>query len=108
METINREEARRLVTNGREVTVVEVLDSDRFGEFHLPGAINVPFDENFDEHMREAVPDKSRAVLVYCHDAECSASAEAAARLDELDYAEVYDYEPGKIDWNEAGLPVET
>jgi rhodanese-related sulfurtransferase len=46
-------------------------------------------------------------VIVYCHDEDCDASPKAARRMDALGYQRVYDYEAGKVDWKQAGLPVE-
>jgi rhodanese-related sulfurtransferase len=89
------------------LALVEVLDSKFYRKFHLPGAINVPLDEDFDERIQQSVPDKNRTVVVYCLDAECEASPKAARRMDELGYQQVFDYEAGKVDWQEAGLPVE-
>ena len=45
--------------------------------------------------------------MVYCYDLKCSASPKAAEKMDELGYRDVFDYEAGKMDWKEAGLPVE-
>ncbi|MEX0704271.1 MAG: rhodanese-like domain-containing protein [Planctomycetales bacterium] len=108
MQTISRDEARRRVLEGQRAKVVEVLDREQYRKFHLPGAINVPLDDDFDERIREAVPDKTQPVLVYCYDTECQASAKAAQRLEALGYEEIYDYEAGKVDWKEAGLPIES
>jgi hypothetical protein len=44
---------------------------------------------------------------VYCYDTDCDASPKAARRMEDLGYQTVYDYEAGKVDWKEAGLPVE-
>jgi len=74
----------------------------------LPGAINVPLDDNFDEQIQKAVPNKQGTVAVYCAHAKYQASSKAARRMDELGYRHVLDYEAGKSDWQEAGLPVET
>lgn len=109
METINREEAQLLVKNRERehVTVIEALPAESFEKYHLPGAINVPLDDQFDENIQKAAPDKSQPVLVYCMDADCDASPKAAKRMEELGYSNVYDYEAGKVDWKEAGLTVE-
>lgn len=45
--------------------------------------------------------------MVYCYDADCTASPKAAERIEALGYRSVYDYEAGKMDWKQAGLPVE-
>lgn len=106
MDTIGRKEAKRMLDAGG-VTVVEVLEERYFNKFHLPGAINVPLDADFDRRIQEAVPDKDQPVLVYCMDEQCLRSPQAAERMDALGYSHVYDYAAGKMDWCDAGLPVE-
>jgi rhodanese-related sulfurtransferase len=105
MQTLSREETKDLIND--DVTVVEVLGADNYNDYHLPGAVNVPLGERFDEQIQQVVPDKSTPVLVYCYDSDCDASPKAARRLEKLGYETVYDYEAGKVDWKQAGLPVE-
>ncbi len=106
MKNISRKDLNeRLANDG--VTLVEVLAPEYYNKFHLPGAINVPLDDAFDEHIQEAVPDKNATVVVYCQNAECQASPKAAQRMDELGYRQVLDYAEGKMDWKQAGLPIE-
>lgn len=106
MKSISREALNeRLANDG--IALVEVLSPEYYRKFHLPGALNVPLDDQFDEHIQEAVPNKDRTVVVYCYDSECQASPKAARRMEELGYRQVFDYEAGKVDWQEAGLPTE-
>lgn len=107
MHTIDRETLKQWLDEKRDITLVEVLSPERFEEFHLPGAINVPLDVNFEAHMQEHFPDRFQPIVVYCHDHECSASPKAAETLDRLGYEKIYDYEGGKVDWRAAGFPVE-
>ncbi len=107
MQPISREELNvRLASD--DLTVVEVLDPKYYRKFHLPGAINVPLGNDFDTQIEKAVPDKNAPVVVYCMDTECDASPKAAQRMEALGYRQVFDYEAGKVDWQEAGLPTET
>ena len=108
MKTLSRDELNEKLGNDFDGVIVEVLEPKYYRKFHLPGAINVPLGEDFEERIREAVPDKSKPVVVYCMDAECQASPKAAQRMEGLGYQQVYDYEAGKMDWKEAGLPVQT
>lgn len=108
MQTINRDTAQTMIQERDDVTVIESLPSEYYEKFHLPGAKNVPLDDQFDATVKQAAHDKSKPVLVYCMDAECDASPKAAQRMEELGYTDVYDYEAGKVDWKEAGLPVES
>ena len=107
MNPISRSELKHMLDSAQEITLVEVLGPEEYKKFHLPGAVNVPLDENFDEGIQRAVPDKNRAVVVYCLNPETDLSSKAALRMEELGYRRVYDYEPGKMDWKFAGLPVE-
>ena len=106
MKTITREQLNeRLANDG--IPVVEVLAPEYYHKFHLPGAINVPLGDDFDEQIQKAVPDTEQPVVVYCQNAECQASPKAAQRMEELGYRQVLDYEGGKVDWQNAGLPTE-
>lgn len=105
MTEIDRGQLRKLMEDS-PVTVVEVLSEDKYNQFHLPGAINVPLAPGFSEAI-QAVVGKGDPVVVYCYDADCDASPKAAARMEELGFRRVYDYAAGKTDWRKAGLPVQ-
>ncbi len=108
MRTISREEVKKKIAQDRNCTLVEALSMDDYDEFHLPGAISVPLQENFAQQIQKAIPDKNRTVIVYCLNAECDASPKAVRKMERLGYTNVYDYEAGKVDWKEAGLPIES
>jgi rhodanese-related sulfurtransferase len=104
---IDRHQLNSMLGRHEDLTLVEVLNERPYREFHLPGAINVPFGDGFDEHIQKAVPDKTRPVVVYCSDTKCQASTKASRQMDALGYRNVYEYDAGKLDWKEAGLPIE-
>jgi len=106
METISREKLRQMKDQHDDLMVVDVLGEDAYKEYHLPGAINVPVTDNFEQKIQQAVPDKDRPVVVYCANTDCQASPDAAEKMEGLGYKKVYDYEAGKQDWKEAGLSV--
>lgn len=108
MQTIGRDEVQTMIQNRSDLTVIETLSEDYFEKFHLPGAKNVPLDDDFAKNIEQAAPDKSKPVLLYCMDADCEAAPKAAKRMEELGYQEIYEYEAGKVDWKEAGLPIES
>jgi rhodanese-related sulfurtransferase len=107
MHTIDHETLKQWLDEKRDVTLVDVLPPDKFEDFHLPGAVNVPLDADFQRRIQEEFPDRFQPIVVYCYDHECSASPRAAETMKRLGYQKVYDYEAGKIDWKGAGLPVE-
>jgi len=106
MQTISREALRKKMQREEPLVLVEVLSQESYNEFHLPGALNIPLDGDFDDRIQQAVPDKNQKVVVYCKNSECTASPDAAKKMDQLGYRHVYHYEAGKEDWKAAGLPI--
>ena len=107
MQPIDRNTLKQWLDERRDITPVEVLAPEKYREFHLPGAVNVPLGEGFAERIQETFPDRFQPLAVYCYDERCTASPEAARIMEELGYQKVYDYEAGKVDWREHGLPIE-
>ena len=106
MDTITREDVQQALETRSTIKIIDVLDERMYDKYHLPGAINVPVDNDFDRKIQSVARDKSEPVIVYCLDSDCEASAKAARLMESLGYEEVYDYQAGKADWKEAGLPV--
>lgn len=107
MQTITRDELKQKMEQNPGTTLIETLPEESYNEFHIPGAANIPINDQFDENVQQAVPHKNQDVVVYCMNSDCDASPKAAQRMEELGYSNVYDYEAGKQEWNQAGLPVE-
>lgn len=103
---IARDEVAAKIDRGG-VTVIEALPASYYEDAHLPGAINLPHDQ-VDDLAPRLLPDKQTEIVVYCSNDACQNSTIAATRLTELGYVNVFDYDDGKQDWIEAGLPTET
>lgn len=54
-----------LALTGEGAQLVEVLPADEYRWAHLPGAVDLPLKE-LDDRLAEL--DRSRPVIVYCHD----------------------------------------
>lgn len=106
VDKITRDELKAALDEGR-VTLVEALSPQSYAEAHLPGAVNIPKDR-VRELASRLLPDKEAEIVVYCANTACQASPQAAQALTGLGYTNVKDYEAGKQDWMEAGLPVES
>lgn len=106
MQQISRQQVQRLMFRAK-ARLVEVLPEPNYRRAHLPGALNIPFDDAFDRHVQSAVPDKNEPVIVYCAHKGCGLSPQAAEHLERLGYTKVFDYVAGKADWQRAGLQVE-
>ena len=107
MKTIDTQQLTQRI-DAEQIPVIDVLAGDQFQQGHLPGAVNVPLDDQFDSKIQAAVPDKSQEVIVYCASPQCSASPKAAQRMEALGYQNVIDYEGGKQAWQDNGLSLET
>ena len=103
---ISRSEVQQMYAD-RCVHLVDVSPAKAYRACHLPAAINIPIESEFDEQVQRRLPHKHLHVVVYSLDAECRASPIAALRMRALGYAHVYRYEAGKADWISAGLPFE-
>src|SRR3954470_12932961 len=99
---IDTEHTRVLVAQGAQL--VDVLPEETFTQEHLPGAINIPL-QTIDTAVEQL--DRTRPVIVYCYDYQCDLSPRAAHRLEQLGFAEVYDYVASKVAWLACGLPGE-
>ena len=104
---ISREELKTALDEGRDLILVETLSPQSYEKEHLPGAINIP-KERVRELAPELLPDKNAEIVVYCANTACQSSVQTAQALAGLGYTNVADYEAGKADWIEAGLPVES
>jgi rhodanese-related sulfurtransferase len=102
---ITRDELHALLDRS-EVTVVEALPEEHFAREHLPGAIQVDYEE-LEAQAPERLPDRDAAIVTYCAGITCRNSEIAASKLIALGYSDVRVYAEGKADWIEAGLPVE-
>ena len=82
---MTREELRAVLDS---VTVVDAQPPARYGQRHLPGALNLVAEDS-EEHVTGALPDAAAPVVVYSTDADCRRAPELAARLQALGYADV-------------------
>lgn len=82
--------------------LVEVLSPEEYQDRHIPGAFNIPLDELGETAGSRLNPEMT--VVVYCGKYSCPASTQAARKLGELGFPDVFDYKAGKHGWAAAGL----
>lgn len=107
MKKIEREELKQKMDVGDDFVLVEALSPESYEAWHLPGAINVPKNK-VSEEAEKLIPNKDTVVITYCSSPTCTASTVAAEAFDNLGYTNVYEYEGGKSDWQDAGYPKES
>lgn len=87
-----------------KLMVVNVLSPDAYADAHIKGSVNVPFDK-LEEKAQSW--NKNTRIVVYCANYFCTASAEAARRLQKMGFGNVFAYEGGTAEWKQKGFPLE-
>ena len=89
-------------SNGQDIVLVDVREKHEWNEGHIPGAIHVP--RGFLElQIEEAVPDKSKTVVLYC--AGGVRSLMAGQTLKQMGYENPISMSGGFGQWKGSGLP---
>jgi len=87
----------QIKTDSAEAQIIDVRTPQEFADDHLNNAVNIDWNgEKFNEEAKKL--DASKPTFVYC--AGGKRSAEAAAKLIELGFKEVYDLDGGFRAWN--------
>jgi len=90
--------------DGPDVPVIlDVRSPEEFAEGHIPGAINVPYDQ-VGARLGSLEPYRDAEVVVYCRTGRRAGVAEEVLR--EAGFESVVDLEGHMTGWSEAGLPV--
>ncbi len=80
------------------VHFVDARESKLYGEGHIPGAVNIPF-EHVAEQEAIAIP-KEDLVVLYCDGGDCHLSNDLAAYMLEGGWKRVAVYEGGWEEWS--------
>lgn len=103
---VNRDQLKAMIEGDGGPILIEALPERQYEQGHLPGARHLPHDE-VRERAGEVVPEKDKAIIVYCASETCRNSHQAAAALEMLGYSDVAVYPGGKQDWEAAGFALE-
>ncbi|HEU0002334.1 MAG TPA: molybdopterin-synthase adenylyltransferase MoeB [Ktedonobacteraceae bacterium] len=86
----------------QDIVLVDVREKNEWNEGHIPGAVHVP--RGFLElQIEEAVPDKSKTVVLYC--AGGVRSLMAGTTLKQMGYPNAISMSGGYGQWKGSGLP---
>lgn len=83
--------------------ILDVRSPEEYAEGHIPGAINVPYDQ-IAANLDSLESFLTSEIIVYCRTGRRATVAENALR--EAGFTEVLDLEGHMTAWNEAGHPV--
>lgn len=93
---ITAEEAKKRMESGDDIIILDVRTEEEYLEGHIPGAVLLPNGEIVEGELQEELPDTDQEILVYCRSG--NRSAQAAKKLTEAGYTNVYDF-GGINDW---------
>lgn len=88
---------------------IDTREPDEYAEGHIPGAINLPFEE-WDDYWECVEPylRPESKIVCYCGGLDCELSLFAARELITIGYFDSYIFFGGYLKWIEAGLPFKT
>lgn len=108
MRTLQVDRLKAMLDANEDLTLINVLSEEDFRRVHIPGSQNIPVDrDDFVQRVEALAGGKDATVVVYCADADCTASPKAAKKLDEAGFKNVFDFEGGVAEWRKAGHAVE-
>jgi len=87
--------------------LIDARETDEFVEGHIPGAVNLPFEEiQSDPGRLLTLEPGDRPIIAYCGGGSCEVSITVADALIEAGYRRVLVYVGGFPEWQAAGYPV--
>lgn len=93
------------MSQGSELILLDVRTLLEYQTGHIPGAISVPLHEI--KRNASNLP-KNKKIVVYCQNAPCSMSIQAARELQNLGFQNIQKLEGGFDEWNISGYPIES
>jgi rhodanese-related sulfurtransferase len=100
--SVTAAELKKQVDSGRGPIVIDVRTKEEYASGHVPGAVNIPFDE---VASRIDELDAPHGVALYCMVGPRARKGETA--LLAVGYKSVFHLEGGLAAWKAAGFPVE-
>ncbi len=101
VETITAKAFAEKIKTTPDAQIIDVRTPGEFSSEHIDKAINVDWNgENFASQASSL--DKSKPVFVYCKSG--GRSSQAASKLSEMGFTQIYNLDGGMMKWNAAGL----
>jgi rhodanese-related sulfurtransferase len=94
--------------DARAALFVDAREPDEFVAGHIPGSINLPFDQSVTDPEKLANLDSGgRPIIAYCGGGTCEVSMTLAESLVQAGHRRVLVFMGGFPEWEKAGYPVE-
>ena len=86
---------------------VDAREASDYAAGHVPGAVNLPFDESITDPERlEKLDGRGKPIIVYCGGGGCEVSIQMAGSLIQVGHKKVLVFEGGYPEWEIAKYPV--
>lgn len=101
MQIIRKSQLEKWISQKTDLLIIDILSKENFDSRRIPGAINIPFknDENFICEVEKRVLSKDGRIVIYCLNKQCPLSSQAAGKLDNAGFANVYYLKEGIEGW---------
>jgi adenylate cyclase len=103
--TVDAAAAKTLFDRG--VPFVDVRIDEDWSLGHIPAAVHLDLDDEFDETSLGAVVGKDQEVVIYCMGPRCLRSSEACTKAVSWGFTQVFYFREGFPAWKAAGYPFE-
>lgn len=107
MKPMSAKELKVAMGDGAAFTLVDIRDEGSYHEKHIPGALNLPPEEQTPEIAGKVIADKDTWVIVYGGDGGPDAAGATCGKLEGLGYTNVSCLSDGIMGWMDAGYIVE-
>jgi rhodanese-related sulfurtransferase/putative NIF3 family GTP cyclohydrolase 1 type 2 len=105
LDKISLSKLQQSLSQDSELLLLDVRTFQEYQKSHVSGAISVPLHE-IRRNASELPRDKK--LVVYCQNASCSMSTQAALELKKLGFQNISKLEGGFDEWNILGYPIES
>jgi rhodanese-related sulfurtransferase len=98
----------RELVDKKGAVIIDARDAPEYAAGHIPGAINMPFDEVITDTARlEAFDQQGKPILVYCGGATCELSMKLGYALVAAGKTKILVYTGGMPEWTAMQYPIE-
>jgi rhodanese-related sulfurtransferase len=102
---ITADELIQMKKDNKELVIIDSRSGDWFDGVMIEGATQLGAADTNAETLAKLAPKKDQAIVFYCQNLDCPASAKAAHKAAELGYTNLFKYPEGIEAWKKLGLP---
>jgi rhodanese-related sulfurtransferase len=95
--------------DAKAATIIDAREPSEYAQGHIPGAVNLPFDQvATDTERLEKFDAQGKPIIIYCGGGTCEVSMNLAFSMVSAGQKKVLVYMGGWPDWASSGYPIAT